>query len=83
MSNELVVIYKKMDNFVRWVFCRIMVIHWNKFFLRIRINWLDLRNSVLTNAGEFELFKVFKVEHIVHSPQKTKMPQDTSLYLTA
>ena len=63
ISNELVIVHKEMNDFACLVFCCVMVIHRDKFAMRICLDRLDLRNVVLSNAGECELVEIFKVNH--------------------
>lgn len=48
----MIIIYKEMDDFACRFFFRIVIIHRDKLALRICLDRLDLRNTVLANAGE-------------------------------
>lgn len=72
ISNELIIVHKEMNDFTFRVFRGVMVIHGDKLACGIHLDWLNLRNIVLANAGECELVKIFKVNHKSPSKQKCR-----------
>lgn len=59
----MVIVHKEMNDFACLLFCCVMVIHRDKFAMRICLDRLDLWNIVLPNTGECKLVQIFKVYH--------------------